>query len=165
MHIRTRTSERGSSTRHGEHSATVDPGTRGHSLLQPPLASTSLAAHHPPPRLFCRFPLDSLPSPRHSLVFVLRLRLPNRDLPLSQPPRDSISSYSSFSSSFMPCSSFTRRAAMYPPGGTTYVNSWYILLARIFPGLRSQGTKSGPRETGVVHPRRLLFIKFSPDIR
>lgn len=113
--------------RHGKHSATVDPGARGHSLLQPQLRPHSLRATVAPYRGSFATPL-SLPTRRPRLFRLL----PSSSQPgqlLSQPPRDS-PLYLSFFPCPPPCLSHSfsplvvyPSAAMYLPGGTNYVNS------------------------------------------
>lgn len=117
--------------RHGEHSATVDPGVRGvipsfsHRSLRPhsspATAATPSAAFLPSPLL----PLPPFPLLSTTASFDLCLRLSRLATTIATTTRDSPPLYLSPLSL---CSSGKRRAAMYLPGGTTYVNlSHYIL--------------------------------------
>lgn len=161
---------RGSSMtmRHGEHSATVDPSVRGvipsfsHRSLRPHSSPATTAT---PSAAFLPFPL--LPSPPFlcypppplsTSIFVFR-----GSQPLSQPPRAiRLLSISLLSPLY---SSGKRRAAMYLPGGTTYVNlSHYILpgWANLnFPLSGSRGTMLGMEKTdAVVNRCYLIFVSF-----
>lgn len=117
-----------------------------------PLPSRSLTAYRPLPRgSFAAFPWILLPRASTAARFrSLCLRLPNRDSPLSQPPRDLTSSPSSLSC--LARSTDEQRCTS---------TRWYDLCklsgiyraARISPCPRScEGRSLGPREIGVVHP-------------
>lgn len=126
---------RGSSMtmRHGEHSATVDPGVRGvipsFSHRSPP---TPLAARHRRPLARLFLPPPPLPFPLSSAIHHHLFR----SLSSSFAARRYRNHHARFTSSLSPISllslpyfsplslgsSGKRRAAMYLPGGTTYVN-------------------------------------------
>lgn len=127
-----------------------------------PLPSRSLTAYRPLPRgSFAAFPwiLFLRLSYRAARFRSLCLRLPNRDSPLSQPPRDSISSLSSLSC--LARSTDEQRCTS---------TRWYDLCklsgiyraARISLSAELRGTKSRATGNRCCTSRRLLFVNPSP---